>query len=132
MDWSPFLEKVGYFLIISGVAAVAWVAKSIIKPWSDSALKRSEAFVQMVKVLEESVPSIKNELAVLKGASEKSNTALGHNTSATEVLTEELRQKFNSDEIKKRDKELIEQIAAKFNCRAAEVEILMKKHGGLK
>ena len=127
MDWSPFMEKIGYGLIISAVAAVAWIAKSIIKPWSDAALMRANAFNDMVGVLSASVPHIQKKLDDLESASKSSNNALGMNTLATKELTDEIKRKFDSDQVRKERKQLIDELSERFQCKAHEIEMVMRQ-----
>lgn len=86
----PFWERVFWLLLVSGIAGIGWVARSILKPWSDAALMKSQAFTNLVTVLEHSIPAIKEELDVLKQASKESNIALQLNTVASNAQTKKL------------------------------------------
>src|SRR6202035_5978107 len=83
-----FWERVFWFLIVGACTAMAWIAKSIIKPWSDAALMRAQAFNALVEGLRVSLPGIQTELMILKRASNESSVALGENTEAAKVQTE--------------------------------------------
>ncbi len=52
------VNNITYLLVTAGLAGVAWIAKMIIKPWSDAALIRSQAFNVHVDKLGESIDSI--------------------------------------------------------------------------
>lgn len=90
MDVGPFWERVFWLLIAGCIGGVGWLARSILKPWSDAALMRSKAFTDMVEVLRNSIPPIQNELITLKDAAK-------HNTGATQELTETLKRKLGTD-----------------------------------
>ena len=96
----PFWERVSWALLIATIGGVAWVAKSLLKPWSDASLERSKAFVSFAETLARSVPSIQGKLETLELASKESNSALNANTDAAKEQTEMLRAVFGSDPTK--------------------------------
>lgn len=50
MEWDADTQKhVAYMVVAAIFAGIAWIAKSIVKPWSDAALMRSKAFVDHVE-----------------------------------------------------------------------------------
>jgi hypothetical protein len=54
--------------------------------------------------------------------------AIDKNTVAMEEQTSEIKKRFDSDALRKTRQELVMEIASKFQCKAAEAELLLKEH----
>ena len=70
------LKAIIWLAVTSIVAGIAWIFKSIIKPWSDAALKRSEAFVAHVDTVGKCLTSLSGSFTDVVRHTETSATAL--------------------------------------------------------
>ena len=82
----PFWERVSWAILVASFGGVGWMAKRIIKPWSDAALARSAAFVTLVETLKTTIPGMVARVEDLEKQANESNKALHLNTASNQEL----------------------------------------------
>ena len=75
-------SNITYIVVTAMIAGIAWIAKSIVKPWSDAALMRSAAFVAHVEKLGPAVEKVLEVYTMSSQILERNTVAMNANTEA--------------------------------------------------